>query len=103
MMRVMNRHTDREFIDPDAIHITRPGRWGNRFVVGKHGDRDAVIALFEEDLWRRICAGDVALDDLASLHGKQLVCVCHPKPCHGDVLALAAAWARNQIACDEVP
>ena len=96
-MPVMNRHTDLEFIGPDAVQITRPGRWGNKFVIGVHGDRETVIQLFREDLWRRVKAGEIALADLASLHGEQLVCVCKPKPCHGDVLEAAPAWAAAQI------
>lgn len=96
-MTVMNRHTDLEFIHEDAVPITRPGRWGNRFVIGVHGDRETVIRLFREDLWRRIKANEIALADLSLLHGKQLVCVCKPKPCHGDVLEAAAAWAASQI------
>jgi hypothetical protein len=97
-MRVMNRHTDREFIEPDAVSITRPSRWGNRFVIGRDGGRDEVIALFEADLWERIQAGEVTVAELAALHGRQLVCVCAPKPCHGDVLARAAEWAWDQVA-----
>jgi hypothetical protein len=96
-MPVMNRHTDREFISPDAVPITRPSRWGNPFVIGRDGDRDAVIAMFRKELWSRIKSGEIATADIAALHGKQLVCVCSPKPCHGDVLAAAAAWAAREL------
>jgi hypothetical protein len=96
-MPVMNRHTDRDSIEPDAVPITRPHRWQNRFIIGVHGTREEVIDLFRADLWRRIKAGEVTIEELAALDGRQLVCVCHPKPCHGAVLAAAAAWAASQI------
>ena len=32
------------------------------------------------------------------MDGKTLACHCHPLPCHGDVLAKAAAWAHARIA-----
>jgi len=96
-MPVMNIHTDREYLKPDAIPITRPHKWRNRFVIGVHGTREEVVALFRIDLWERIRAGAVSLEELAELHGRQLVCVCHPKLCHGTVLEAAAAWAVQQL------
>jgi hypothetical protein len=96
-MPVFNKHTDRDYIGPDAITIMRPHRWKNPFIIGVHGDRDTVIRLFREDLWRRIRAGEVSLEELAALHGQQLVCCCVPKPCHGHVLEAAAAWAVRQL------
>jgi hypothetical protein len=99
----MNRHTDLEFILPDAVSITRPGRWGNRFVIGVHGSREEVIEMFRRELWSRIRSGNISLPELADLHGKQLVCVCHPKPCHGHVLEAAAAWAASKLAQKEHP
>ena len=38
------------------------------------------------------------LEELAALHGKTLACHCAPLPCHGEVLARAAAWAAAQLA-----
>jgi len=96
-MPVMNVHTDREFIDEDAIPITRPGPWGNPFVIGRDGDRAYVIGRYRTWLWERIRTGALPLEDLAALHGRQLLCVCKPLPCHGDVLAAAAAWAAASL------
>ncbi|MCY4430249.1 MAG: DUF4326 domain-containing protein, partial [Rhodospirillales bacterium] len=47
------------------------------------------------DLWRRIRAGEVDLEDLAALDGRDLCCWCADLPCHADVLARAAAWAAQ--------
>ena len=35
---------------------------------------------------------------LAALYGKPLACWCAPLPCHGQVLARAAAWAASVLA-----
>ena len=40
----------------------------------------------------------MSLEELASLHGKTLACHCAPLPCHGEVLARAAAWAASVLA-----
>ncbi|MEI7610091.1 MAG: DUF4326 domain-containing protein [Rhodospirillaceae bacterium] len=99
-MPVMNRHTEREFIEENAVPITRPGPWGNPFVIGRDGDREAVIARYRSWLWESIRTGVVRLEDLAALHGCQLVCVCKPLSCHGDVLEAAAAWAAGEGGAD---
>ena len=89
---------------PDAIRIDRQTRWGNPFVIGKDGSREEVIAKYRDHLWSQIRTEKLSLDDLAGLHGKSLACHCAPQPCHGDVLAKAAAWAnanRNRTAAEE--
>ena len=80
-----------------VVRIDRRSRWGNNFVIGRHGRRAEVIALYRADLWRRIQSGEIALDDLAGLNSKTLLCHCHPKPCHGHLLARAAAWAAAKL------
>ena len=80
-----------------VVRIDRRTRWGNRFVIGRDGDRARVIELYRRDLWRRIRAGEVALKDLAALNSATLLCHCRPLRGHGDVLARAAAWAAGQL------
>lgn len=90
--------------DPYDLYIGRgpdprsgePGRWGNPFRIGEDGDREQVIERYRSWLWRQIKAGEVDLADLAALHGKVLGCWCAPQPCHGEVLASAAAWAAER-------
>ncbi|MEI6559696.1 MAG: DUF4326 domain-containing protein [Rhodospirillaceae bacterium] len=96
-MPVMNGRTEREYLDEDAVTITRPSKWGNLFVLGRDGDRDTVIALYRGWLWDQIKSGEISLEELAELHSRQLVCICKPKPCHGDVLEAAAEWAFKQL------
>ena len=76
----------------DAIRIDRRTAWGNPFRIGPDGTREEVIAKYRDNLWKRIHAGNIDLDALAALHGKDLACHCAPLPCHGDALAEAAAW-----------
>ena len=81
-----------------TVRIDRRSQWGNRFRIGPDGPRDEVIARYRADLWRRVRAAKVGLDELAALHGKPLACWCAPLPCHGQVLARAAAWAASVLA-----
>ena len=82
----------------NTVLIDQRTRWRNPFSLGADGDREQVIALYRADLWRRIRAGEVPLEELAELHGCWLACWCEPLPCHGDVLARAAAWASERLA-----
>lgn len=85
---------------PDlAVVVTRPGRWGNPFVVGRAfpaawnytGDgrtrvRDAGHAV---DLFRALMRESPAQSALArtELAGRDLACWCPlDQPCHADVL-----------------
>lgn len=68
------------------VYIGRPSKWGNPFVIGRHGDRAAVIAKYEA--WIRSQPRLMAA--LPELRGKVLGCWCTPQPCHGDVLVRLA-------------
>ena len=63
------------------IYIGRGSKWGNPFKIGEHGNREQVIKLYEEYL-----NNSRLLEDLKQLKGKNLVCFCSPKSCHGDIL-----------------
>ena len=80
------------------VRIDRRTRWGNPFRITDGVSRAQAIALYQEDLWRRVRSGEVALQDLADLRAKTLLCHCRPTlPCHGDVLPRAAQWAAIQL------
>ena len=82
----------------NTVLIDRRTKWGNRFRIGRDGTRGEVIARYRADLWGRIRAGEIALEELAGMDGMRLACWCHPQPCHGHVLARAAAWAASAPA-----
>ncbi len=87
-----------------AVNITRPGPWGNPFIVGQDGTRAECVRLFKLLLGGYIAMTTKAtpteqLDFLShakanwtSLKGKNLACWCHASAeCHGAVLLEIAA------------
>lgn len=72
----------------DAVYIGRGSPWGNPFVIGIHGGRDDVCDLFEKDTLPHL--------DLTPLIGKDLVCYCAPKRCHGDSILRALSLDTNK-------
>lgn len=64
------------------VLIARPSKWGNPFQIGRDGNRERVIQLYEVHIRRR----PDLLAALPELVGKRLGCHCKPFPCHGDVL-----------------
>jgi len=69
----------------------RGSKWANPFVVGRHGSRNEVIAMYREHITRTGLVGDVA-----ELRGQVLVCWCKPLACHGDLLATLAEGDNHQ-------
>jgi hypothetical protein len=63
--------------------IDRRGPWGNPFELPADGDRDTVIANYENHY---LPYKPSLLDRLHELKGKALGCWCAPEPCHGDIL-----------------
>ncbi len=77
-------HCKRESYD---VYIGRGGPWGNRFVIGRDGTREEVIAKHAE--WLKTQPDLLAR--LPELKGKRLGCFCAPyHACHGDTLAALA-------------
>ena len=81
-----------------VVRVDRETKWGNSFRIGRDGTREEVIERYRRDLWLRIRTGEVDLDELAALDGRDLACWCADLPCHADVLARAAAWAARRRA-----
>lgn len=84
---------------PNTIKADRSTKWGNPFIVGKHGTRQECVRYFRMLLGGYLCLG---LDDeclkeqqqllkhaekhIEQLRGKNLACWCKGSPCHADVL-----------------
>ena len=91
---VANAQSDKNLIcwaerEGYAIRIDRSTRYGNPFVIGEDGTRDAVCDAFElhylphkPSINSRIESGDLC--------GRVLICHCYPERCHGDCLASLA-------------
>lgn len=89
MPRVHNLGTEggREALRRGAVYVGRPGPFGNPFVLGRDGDRAQVIEKYRAWFDTQPALVARAKRELA---GKDLVCFCAPKPCHGDVLLSVA-------------
>lgn len=103
-MRVLNFYHLGKKIPDGAVYIGREmphfglkrSKFANPFKLSKDEVRGATIERYKKWLWEQIKSGDISIDDLLSLDGKDLVCFCSPKPCHGDVLISAVEWARSK-------
>ncbi|MEU6721661.1 DUF4326 domain-containing protein [Nonomuraea sp. NPDC046802] len=85
-------HSKRSHYD---VYIGRPSKWGNPFVIGRDGNREQVIARYEQWLTEQ----PQLLAALHELTGKILGCWCAPRPCHGDVLARLANQNSRLECC----
>jgi len=85
MPRVLNKRTaTAEQID-GGVYIGRPSKWGNPFQVDHFGGytRAEAIERFESYLRNNPRLMAAAKREL---RGRDLICWCAPKACHGDVL-----------------
>jgi len=99
--RIQRRRSKGWRMPPNTVSVCRPERWGNPFIVGKHGTAERCVDLFRKMLAGYLCVGvDVeciraqqrfmkrcnTVADLG-LRGKNLACWCRlGQPCHADVL-----------------
>lgn len=83
--------------EPYDVLIDRTTVWGNPFIVGKDGTRDAVCNKFER--WFPLQAHLV--EKLPELIGKTLGCHCAPLRCHGDYLAKRVNELQFQLLTGE--
>lgn len=73
MAKVYNKH--KGDAPKNAIYIGRGSPWGNPFKIGVHGSRDQVCNRFEQEVLPTLV--------LEPLRGKNLICFCAPRRCHG--------------------
>ena len=84
---------------PDnTVCVSRPGPWGNPFLVGQDGTASECVDLYRKLLGGLLCLSCKAtvesqqaarchvLDFGINLRGRNLACWCRDKPCHADVL-----------------
>jgi len=91
MCTVVNKYKS-----PFDVYIGRGSVWGNPYPMQSEADRANVIELYRKHLHKQIHEGTVTIPMLLELDGKRLGCFCKPKPCHGDVIVRAVAWAKEQ-------
>lgn len=80
-IKVYNKHHGN--YPKDSVYIGRGSCYGNPFIIGKDGTREEVIKKYID-----LIESDEKLKKLIiqRLKGKNLLCFCSPKPCHGDYL-----------------
>ena len=82
----------------NTVKVDRTTKWGNPFIVGRHGTRQECVDRFRYMLAGYICISTdnqneqrayrkMAFRDRTELKGKNLACWCPPNaPCHADIL-----------------
>lgn len=90
--RIQRKRTKGWQMPPNTVSVTRPGRYGNPYVVGEKNDMGQVVTLekcleyFRFYLHRKY-PGNLLDEFLAPLRGKDLACWCpEGSPCHADIL-----------------
>lgn len=84
-----------------AVYIGRGSSWGNPWPIGpRYGSRNDVCDRFEAYMAEKWEAGQLDLEALAALHGKDLVCFCAPHRCHGETIQKYANLAYDKLNND---
>lgn len=104
-MEILNFYKLGKKIPENAIYIGRvsaknglPGsKYANPFPAKSEHEREAVVRKYQGWLVGEIRSGRITQEELAQLHGKDLVCYCAPKLCHGHVLRAAILWSVREL------
>lgn len=81
-MKILNTHKTGKNV-PGAVYIGRPSKFGNHLHLGADGTRETVLTNYRS--W--LNAHPEIIDDMRrELAGKDLLCFCAPKMCHGHVI-----------------
>lgn len=76
-----------EDYDDDSVYIGRGSEWGNPYIIGEDGTRAEVIEKYNQMIIQRMNSNPYFRDSLKEqLKGKDLLCFCAPKRCHGEIL-----------------
>lgn len=94
-MPVLNKYKDT--IPPDAVYIGRGSIWGSPFPMSDTCTREQSLEQYKVWVVQQIKSGHYSVEQLASLHGKSLVCFCAPKECHGHTLEKLSLWAHQRL------
>lgn len=70
--------------DKYTVYIGRPGPFGNKFIIGKDGTREEVIAKYEESVRKSPAILNLIKNGLKE--NDVLGCWCAPLDCHGRII-----------------
>ena len=93
--KVKNIYTDQ--IEPDDVYIGRAGKgkdgyFGNPFYLYTEALREVTLQKYRDYFYKRIEDDLEFHRRIEELRGKNLVCFCAPKQCHGDIIL---EWLNN--------
>jgi len=106
-LRIRRSRAKGSRLPENTVCVDRSTKWGNPFVVGKHGTRAECVDLYAKLLRGYVCVStDIApcllmayramvVADRGELKGKNLACWCGFGPCHADILLEVAAMAPD--------
>jgi hypothetical protein len=85
---IANQQRDKNLIqwaerNGKAVRVDRGSLYGNPFILGADGDRDAVCNAYEKSYMPNKPS---ILKALPTLKGKVLICHCYPERCHAESL-----------------
>lgn len=83
------------YIGRGMPNIPENPKFKNPFKMHNESQRQEVCDKYRNHLWAQIQRGEVTKADLLALDGKDLVCWCAPKACHGHVILKAIEWAKR--------
>jgi hypothetical protein len=93
---------------PGQAYVGRPSVLGNPFVVGRDGSRNELIAQYRRWLWARLQEPNSPQEhELRRLLARaaagelELLCWCHPLPCHAEVVRSALLWLAGEEGAAE--
>ena len=96
-MKILNRSSMKDVnLETQAI-VSRPGPFGNPFVVGIDGDRERVIQRFKSYFNDRMLRDSWYKKKVLQLEGKDLICWCAPLRCHAEVIRDYLARRRASL------
>jgi hypothetical protein len=104
IVAVLNFYALGKQVPENAVYIGRGNQklglhhsmFANPFPINAEQDRDAVVEKYKNWIWKEIKEGSFLLEDILKLQGKDLVCYCAPKKCHGDILEKVIVWAAEK-------
>lgn len=106
-MAVLNYYHLNKIIPEGAVYIGRAqphiGLTGSIFAnpnpLAKGASdeaREENLGRYRQQLVAKVKSGAIKMEDLLALEGRDLVCFCAPKRCHGNVVSEAVEWAVKQ-------
>lgn len=109
-MEVLNFYKLGKVIPENAVYIGRYSAehnlkrsiFANPHKLSPEEQRGDTIQKYKEWLWDELLSERITKKQLLDLDGKDLVCYCKPKACHGDVVLAAFKWVKeNELVFDQ--